>query len=142
LPHRGRRPARARAQRPLTGSDVVARHRGPRRRRGRRAHDLRSLSDPSRKVAPVVAVKFTNALQRHVAAPPGEVDASTVRAALDAYFADHSGVRGYVLDEQGALRKHVTVFVDGEQVRDRSLHQPIAAGAEIYVMQALSGGMT
>jgi hypothetical protein len=90
----------------------------------------------------VVAVRFTNALQRHVRAPAAEVDGATVRAALDAYFAGHEGVRGYVLDEQGVLRKHVTVFVDGEQVRDRSLDQSIAAGAEVYVMQALSGGMT
>ena len=66
---------------------------------------------------------------------------TTVLEALDAYFVRHPRVREYVLDEQGALRRHVVVFIDGEQARDRkSLSDPIGAGAEIYVMQALSGG--
>jgi len=64
-----------------------------------------------------------------------------VRDALDAYFARHGAARAYVLDEQGTLRHHVVVFVDGVQVRDRAaLGEPVAPGAEIYVMQALSGG--
>ena len=46
-----------------------------------------------------------------------------------------------MLDEQGALRHHVVVFVDGVQVRDRAtLGDAVDAGGEIYVMQALSGG--
>lgn len=88
----------------------------------------------------MVAVKFTSALQRHVQAPEAEVEGATVRQALDAYFEAEPAVRGYVLDEQGALRKHVTVFVDGDQVSDRGLNQLIAPTAELYVMQALSGG--
>jgi sulfur-carrier protein len=64
-----------------------------------------------------------------------------VHEALEQYFARHPQVRSYVLDEQGALRQHVVVFVNGTQVRDRSRQQdPIDDGAEIYVMQALSGG--
>jgi len=89
----------------------------------------------------VPRVVFTTAIQRHVECPPEAVDGATVRAALDAYFARHTGARAYVLDEQAALRNHVVVFVDGEQVRDRALlMDAIAPGAEIYVMQALSGG--
>ena len=46
-----------------------------------------------------------------------------------------------VLDEQGILRKHVVVFVNGEQVVDRvDLSDPVPEGAEVRVMQALSGG--
>ena len=64
-----------------------------------------------------------------------------MRAALEAYFARHAGVRGYVLDEQGALRRHVVVFVGDEQARDRiGLGDEVSDGSEIYVMQALSGG--
>jgi hypothetical protein len=86
-------------------------------------------------------VVFTTAIQRHVECPPREVAGATVRAALDAYFAEHAPARTYVLDEQGALRQHVVVFVDGAQVRDRqALDDAVGAGAEIYVMQALSGG--
>jgi molybdopterin synthase sulfur carrier subunit len=39
------------------------------------------------------------------------------------------------------VRKHMNVFVDGRQVRDRErLGDPVDAASEIYVMQALSGG--
>ncbi len=64
-----------------------------------------------------------------------------MRAALEAYFARHVAARTYVLDEQGALRHHVVVFVDGLQVQSRSgLDDAVPAAAEIHVMQALSGG--
>ena len=47
----------------------------------------------------------------------------------------------YVLDEQGALRHHVVVFVDGQLIRDRvTLADPVGEQSEIAVMQALSGG--
>ena len=46
-----------------------------------------------------------------------------------------------MLDEHGALRFHMAVFVDGVPIEDRrSLGDPVAGDAEIYVMQALSGG--
>jgi molybdopterin converting factor small subunit len=89
----------------------------------------------------VVKVVFTANLQRHVSCPPTDVDATTVGEALDAVFATVPRLRGYVVDERGALRKHMTVFVDGSTVKDRvHLSDPVAADGEVYVMQALSGG--
>ena len=86
-------------------------------------------------------VAFTSSLTRHVACPEESVDGQSVRSALEAYFARHPQVRSYVLDEQGALRQHVVVFVGATQVRDRSrLADAVADGDEIWVMQALSGG--
>jgi sulfur-carrier protein len=86
-------------------------------------------------------VSFTSALARHVACPPREVAGTTVRTALDAALAANPGLRPYVLDEQGALRKHITVFIGSEVVQDRTtLSEPVAADAQIHVMQALSGG--
>jgi hypothetical protein len=86
-------------------------------------------------------VVFTPNLQRHVACPPTTVPGDTVRAVLDAVFAANPRLRGYVLDEHGAVRHHIAVFVDGAQVRDREqLSDAVSADAEIYVMQALSGG--
>ncbi len=86
-------------------------------------------------------VTFTQNLQRHIACPPAEVAGSTVREALDAVFAANPAARGYVLDEHGALRKHMIIFVNGEQVRDRvGLSDPVPADGEVYVLQALSGG--
>jgi molybdopterin synthase sulfur carrier subunit len=62
-------------------------------------------------------------------------------AALGEVFAAHPRVRDYVLDEQGELRRHVVVFIDGQRVRDRrGLSDAIGEASEIYVLQALTGG--
>jgi hypothetical protein len=86
-------------------------------------------------------VVFTANIQRHVKCPPTDVGGDTVREALDAVFAGNQRARGYVLDEHGALRKHMIIFVDGEMIRDRDrLSDPVPTAGEIYVMQSLSGG--
>lgn len=86
-------------------------------------------------------VVLTQNLQRHVACPAMTLPGSTVREVLDALFAHYPQVRGYVLDDQGALRHHMVIFVDGRQIKDRAhLRDPVSPDSEIYVMQALSGG--
>lgn len=86
-------------------------------------------------------VVFTAQLQRHVPSPTCDVDGDTVRAALDAVFVEHGVLRGYVLDDQGHLRKHVAIFVDGARVQDRErLSDTVRPDSEIYVLQALTGG--
>jgi sulfur-carrier protein len=86
-------------------------------------------------------VAFTQNLLRHVACPPQDVPGSSVREALEAVFQTNAAPRGYVLDEHGELRKHVTIFINGEPIRDRAgLTDPVPTNGEIYVFQALSGG--
>jgi hypothetical protein len=86
-------------------------------------------------------VTFTKNLERHVACPSEEVEGETLAAVLDAYFLRHPKVRGYVLDEQNELRRHVVLFVDSRQVAERKgFSQALARDSEVYVMQALSGG--
>jgi len=89
----------------------------------------------------MVQVHFTSRLQALVPEGPVEIDGATVGDALAQVFAQHAQARGYVLDEQGLLRKHVCIFLDGERLANTvALVAPLAAGSEIYVMQALSGG--
>lgn len=86
-------------------------------------------------------VVFTANLQRHVACPPVTAQGSTVRAVLEGAFEGNPRARGYVLDDQGCLREHMALFIDGSQVRDRDgLSDPVRDDSEIYIMQALSGG--
>jgi sulfur-carrier protein len=86
-------------------------------------------------------VEFTANLQRHLSAPPQNVPGATVREALDAVFRGNPRLRGYVLDDQGALRKHVVIFVDGQAIHDRAgLTDAVQPDSSVYVMQALSGG--
>ena len=87
------------------------------------------------------SVAFTRNLQRHVACPPCEVEGSTVRESLEAAFTLYPKARSYVVDEHGALRFHMAVYVDGVPVTDRKgLSDPVPETGEIFVMQALSGG--
>jgi molybdopterin synthase sulfur carrier subunit len=86
-------------------------------------------------------VVFTSHLQRHVACPETNVPAGTLKTALDRVFALHPRVKDYVLDEQGELRKHVVVFIDGRRLSDRRhLSDPVGNESEVYVLQALTGG--
>jgi len=86
-------------------------------------------------------VSFTGHLRRYMDVPSVEVAGATVAEALAAVFAGNPRLRGYVLDEQGQLRRHVTIYLRGDPVRDRAgLSDPAAPADEIYVLQALSGG--
>jgi molybdopterin converting factor small subunit len=86
-------------------------------------------------------VVFTSNLQRHVNCPETQVAAKTLREALAQVFAEQPQVRDYIVDEQGELRKHVVVFIDGARVRDRArLSDPVREASEIHVLQALTGG--
>jgi hypothetical protein len=68
---------------------------------------------------------------------PGE----TVRQALAAVFSQHPELRGYIVDDQGRLRKHVCVFADGRRLANaKTLDHFIRPDSKLYVMQALSGG--
>lgn len=66
-----------------------------------------------------------------------QVEGSTLREALDELFRVEPGVKSHLLDEQGDIRPHVSVFVDGSQA---SLDTPVSASSEIRVLQAVSGG--
>ena len=53
------------------------------------------------------------------------------------------GVVDRALDEQGCIRPHVNVFVDGQSIRAGSrlgLETPVAPGAEVWILPAVSGG--
>jgi sulfur-carrier protein len=86
-------------------------------------------------------VSFTRALQRFLPAPVADAAGATVGAALGTVFAARPALRGYVLDDQGALRRHVAVYVNGRPVRDRvGLSDPVGPEDRIQVFQALTGG--
>lgn len=84
---------------------------------------------------------FTPNVQRHVLCAEAEASGHTVREVLDNVFKANGDARGYVLDDQARLRKHMTIFVDGRMICDRaSLSDAVGAASTIYVFQALSGG--
>ena len=65
-------------------------------------------------------------------------EGDTVADVLDDLDRRFPGLRFRVVDEQGRLREHMTVWLDGERCRD--LSAPVGDLDEVVLMQALSGG--
>jgi len=86
-------------------------------------------------------VEFTPNLQRHLACPAQRVPGDTACEVLDNYFALHPRARRYILDDQGAVQRHVVVFVGDHPVTDRRrLTDRVKDEQVVFVFQALSGG--
>jgi sulfur-carrier protein len=66
-----------------------------------------------------------------------QVQATTVAEAIDALDAQTPGIRNRLVDSGPMIRQHIKVFVDGTQA---SLETPIADGATVHVIPAISGG--
>jgi hypothetical protein len=89
----------------------------------------------------MATIRFTANLARHREVGVIKAQGNTVRVLIDNAMRDDPILQSYVLDEQGRVRKHVNIFVDGAMIADRlRLSDPVHDGSEVYVMQALSGG--
>ena len=87
-------------------------------------------------------VKFTPNLKRFFPdLRECEIEACTVADIVSAVDQRWRGLADYIIDEQGALRKHVNIFVGDELLRDkRTLSDRVSADTRIFIVQALSGG--
>ena len=90
----------------------------------------------------MVTVNFTRNLRRFFGDLPNvQIEATSVAQLLHALEAQHPGIRGYLVEDDDSLRKHVNVFVNGDMIADRArLSDPLPNGCEVHVIQALSGG--
>ncbi len=87
-------------------------------------------------------VQFTSALKRFF---PGlqtiETDGTTLAEIVENIEKKYPGLKNYILDDQGAVRQHVNIYVGKELIKDRkTLSDTVAKHQEIFVLQALSGG--
>lgn len=87
-------------------------------------------------------VKFTYALRRFFSGlKETPAHGATLKEVLNEIESNYPGIRSYIVDDQGSLRKHVNIFIDGQLISDRLLlTDPFSENSEIYIMQALSGG--
>lgn len=89
----------------------------------------------------MVTITFADSIQRHVPTARVETTGGVLREVFASVFETREQLRGYILDDQGALRLHLAVFVDGQQILDpKGLSDVVSGGADIHVIQALSGG--
>lgn len=87
-------------------------------------------------------VKFTSNLKRFFPElSPLSCEAKTVAEVLEYIEKEHRGLKDYIIDESGALRKHVNIFIGNNMVKDRlRLEDKLESTDQVYIMQALSGG--
>jgi sulfur-carrier protein len=65
----------------------------------------------------------------------------TAAQVIEAVAREHPGLRDRVLDEQGKLRRHVNIFIDGENARFLGgLAAQVGADSEMWIHPSLSGG--
>ena len=83
-------------------------------------------------------VLIPGALRSYTGRGEVEVAGATLAAALAELDRRYAGIRFRMIDEQDRIRRHIRIFVNGEQARE--LSQPLAAKDEIVIVQALSGG--
>jgi molybdopterin synthase sulfur carrier subunit len=88
------------------------------------------------------SVEFTSALRRFFPdLKPENVEGQTVKEVLAVLDEKYPGLRDYIVDDQGALRQHVNIFLGNEIVRDKTnLSDRVERDDQIFIFQALSGG--
>ena len=89
----------------------------------------------------MVQVAFTPNLEKHLECPTLQVQGSCVREVLQACCQQNTELRGYILDDQNRVRKHIAVFVDGVMIKDKiGQSDKVSENSVVFVAQALSGG--
>ena len=89
----------------------------------------------------MITVTITQHLRREGFAGPWKETPGTLREILDRVFSTEPRLRAYFLDDQGGVRHHVAVFINGESLVDRrTLSTPVPDGSEVHLLPALSGG--
>ena len=91
-------------------------------------------------------IVFTPNIQRVVECEPKDVEGATLREVLEAALRGNERARSYLLDDQGAVRKHIVIFINGVQALDRDVrvrrvpaHQRRRAGGERGRVPVLPG---
>jgi sulfur-carrier protein len=92
----------------------------------------------NRRIAPMAVVRVRGPL-RKLAGGSGEheLEGATVVELLRDLERRHPEVEGWILDERGAVRRHINVFVNGERSVGASAVQ---SGDRVEVLPAITGG--
>jgi len=87
-------------------------------------------------------VSFTSALKRFFPdISSADIPAQTVAELLEQLENQHPGLKDYLVDEHGVLRKHVNIYIGESLIHDRqTLQDQVNNKDEVLFFQALSGG--
>jgi molybdopterin converting factor small subunit len=85
-----------------------------------------------------VKVLIPSALRSYTESSHAQASGATLADALADLERQYPGIRFRMIDEQGKVRRHIRIFINGEQVND--LAQPLKSTDDVVIVQALSGG--
>ena len=83
-------------------------------------------------------VLIPGALRSYTERSDTEAAGATLSAVLTDLERQYPGIRFRIVDEQDRIRRHIRIFVNGDQVYD--LAHPLDARDDVVIVQALSGG--
>jgi len=83
-------------------------------------------------------VLIPSALRSYTEASETTASGATLAELLLDLDRQYNGIRFRMIDEQDRIRRHIRIFVNGEQVHD--LEHALAWRDEVVIVQALSGG--
>ena len=85
----------------------------------------------------MATVNLRAPLKQRVGTSSMEVSGATVTEVVRALETAAPSIKGWVADEQGRVRRHVNIFVNGEPASDGD---PVAPGDRIDIIHAITGG--
>ncbi len=83
-------------------------------------------------------VLIPSALRSYTESSQAEASGATLAELLLDLDRQYAGIRFRMIDEQDNVRRHIRIFINGEQVDN--LKQPLCASDDVTIVQALSGG--
>jgi molybdopterin synthase sulfur carrier subunit len=83
-------------------------------------------------------VLIPSALRSYTESSHAQASGATLAHLLVDLDRQYPGIRFRMIDEQEKIRRHIRVFINGEQVNE--LSQPLNAADDVVIVQALSGG--
>jgi len=92
--------------------------------------------------APTITIHVPGPLRTYCGgAAQLSISAGTVRAALEDLQRDQAALYRNVCDETGAVRRHLNVFVNSDNVRDlNGVDTTLTPGDVVTILPAVSGG--
>ena len=83
-------------------------------------------------------VLIPDALRSYTDSSRAEANGATLAELLTDLNRQYPGIRFRMIDEQEHVRRHIRIFINGEQVND--LAHALQATDDVVILQALSGG--
>ena len=83
-------------------------------------------------------VLIPSALRSYTESAVAEASGATLGELLADLDRQYKGIRFRMVDEQDRIRRHIRIFVNGEQAHE--LSRALGAADEVVIVQALSGG--